>query len=108
MRYPGAPTTQAEPDHSTFIQIELPSKARRSAGATAVVGANAARPAVATRSSTAPPAANVSLDTVEWRRLVSRLGTLQQPKVSRKPSASAIRDAPPAPPASATGAQSHP
>jgi hypothetical protein len=96
MQYPGAPSTLAAPDHSTFIQIELPSKGRRSAGASKIVGANVAQPA-AKRSSTAPLAANIALNTVEWQRLVNQLGTLQQPKVSRKPSASAIRDAPPAP-----------
>ncbi|HEY8304645.1 MAG TPA: lytic murein transglycosylase [Solirubrobacteraceae bacterium] len=107
MRYPGAPTTVAEPDHSTFIQIALPGKAR-ARGASGTAGPSIARSAVATRSSTSTLLTNVALDTVEWQRLVSRLGTLQQPKVSRKPSASSIRDAPPVQPAGGTGAPSHP
>jgi hypothetical protein len=102
MRYPGAPSTVAAPDHSTFIQVELPGTSQRSKGATKTVGAAVAKTA-ATRSSTAPLATNIALNTVEWRRLMSRLGTLQQPKVSRKPSASAITDAPPAPPAGGAG-----
>jgi len=107
MQYPGAPTTVASPDHSTFIQLELPGKSHGSAGATKTVGANPASSA-AKRGSTAPLATNIALDTVEWQRLVSQLGTLQRPKVSRKPSPSAIADAPPAPPASGTGAQPRP
>jgi hypothetical protein len=102
MQYPGAPSTLAAPDHSTFIQVELPGKGQRSAGATKTVGATVAKTATK-RSATAPLATNIALNTVEWRRLVNQLGTLQQPKVSRKPSASAIRDAQPAPPAGGTG-----
>lgn len=102
MQYPGAPSTLAAPDHSTFIQIELPGKGQRFAGATKTVGATAAKTA-AKRRETAPLATNIALNTVEWRRLVNQLGTLQQPKVSRKPSSAAIADAPPAPPASGTG-----
>jgi soluble lytic murein transglycosylase-like protein len=98
MQYPGAPSTLAAPDHATFIQIELPGRGQRSGGATKTVGANIARSA-SKRSSTAPLARNIALNTVEWRKLVSQLGTLQQPKVSRKPSASAIADPPPATPA---------
>ncbi|MGH2911129.1 MAG: hypothetical protein ACRDJ3_01490, partial [Solirubrobacteraceae bacterium] len=92
MQYPGSPSTLAAPDHSTFIQIVLPGRGRRSSGATKTVGANLAR-AAAKPSATAPLAINIALDTVEWQRLVSQLGALQQPKVSRKPSAWAIRDA---------------
>jgi hypothetical protein len=102
MQYPGAHSTVAAPDHSTFIQLVLPGKGQSSAGATKTVGATVARSA-AKRSSTAPLATNIALNTVEWRRLVSQLGTLQQPKVSRKPSAWAIRDAQPTPPAGGTG-----
>jgi hypothetical protein len=102
MQYPGAPSTLAAPDHATFIQIELPGKGGRSVGASKAAGATVAKTA-AKRSTTAPLATNIALNTVEWRRLVSHLGTLQQPKVSRKPSISAIRDAQPAPPAGGTG-----
>jgi hypothetical protein len=98
MQYPGAPSTLAAPDHSTFIQVVLPGKGQRSAGATKPAGANVAQ-AAAKHSSTAPLATNIALNTVEWQRLVNQLGTLQQPKVSRKPSASAIADAPSASPA---------
>lgn len=107
MQYPGAPSTVAAPDHSTFIQLVLPANGQRSAGATKSVGATVAKIA-AKRSSTAPLATNIALDTVEWQRLVSHLATLQQPKVSRKPSASAIRDAPPAPPVGGAATPSHP
>jgi hypothetical protein len=103
MQYPGAPTTVASPDHSTFIQLELPGTSH---GSTKTVGTN--RASSAKRSSTAPLATNIALDTIEWQRLVTQLGTLQQPKVSRKPSPSAIADALPAPPTSGTGTQAHP
>jgi soluble lytic murein transglycosylase-like protein len=107
MQYPGAPITVAEADHSTFIQIEL-SGETHAAGATKTVGAHVARSASASRSSTAPAATNLVLDTTEWQRLIEQVGTLQQPKVARKPSASAIRDAQPASPAGGAGSQARP
>jgi membrane-bound lytic murein transglycosylase B len=90
MKYPGAPSTVAEPDHSTYIQID---PARRvTAGARSRAGAKLAHAAGASHSSTAPMPVNPVLDTIEWQRLMLQVGALQPAKVSRKPSASSIRD----------------
>ncbi|HTC60755.1 MAG TPA: lytic murein transglycosylase [Solirubrobacteraceae bacterium] len=88
MRYPGAPSTVAASDYSGYIKIELakPSSARTSKD----VGAKTAHAANA--SATVPLVANPILNTLEWQRLMTQLSTLQTPKLSRKPSASAIRD----------------
>jgi hypothetical protein len=94
MKYPGAPSTVAEPDHSTFIQIELAK--RVSAGASSKAGSAkiASSPSTSSTvtSSTVSTLANPVLNTIEWQRLMAQLGGLQAPKVSRKPSALAIRD----------------
>jgi soluble lytic murein transglycosylase-like protein len=91
MKYPGAPSTIAEPDRSTYIQVEL---ARRlpKAVVSKTAGAGVARSAGAGRSSTAPFAGDLVLNSIEWQRLTTQLGSLQAPKVPRKPSASAIPD----------------
>ncbi|HEX4116616.1 MAG TPA: lytic murein transglycosylase [Solirubrobacteraceae bacterium] len=88
MRYPGAPNTVAASDYSTYIKIELAKPA--SAKTSKSVGAKTAR--AASTSATAPLPANPILNTLEWQRLMTQLSTLQTPKLSRKPSASAIRD----------------
>jgi soluble lytic murein transglycosylase-like protein len=90
MKYPGALSTIAAADYSSYIKIELARKARTAAASK--VAAGNATGAAAAGSSTAPAAANVVLNTTEWQRLVGQLGSLQSPKLSRKPSASAIRD----------------
>jgi hypothetical protein len=89
MRYPGAPSTIAASDYSAYIKIELakPAPAKTSKN----VGAKTAH--AASTSATVPlVVANPILNTLEWQRLMTQLSTLQTPKLSRKPSASAIRD----------------
>ena len=93
MKYPGAPSTVAQPDHSTYIQVELPRQVR-AAVVSKTAGAKVARSAGTSQSSTAPPAVNPVLNSIEWQRLMTQVGSLQAPKVSRKPSTSAIRDRP--------------
>ncbi len=103
MRYPGAPSTVAAPDYSAYIKIELAKPA--SAKTSKSVGAKMA--GAASTSATAPLPANPILNTLEWQRLMTQLSTLQTPKLSRKPSASAIRDKSTAPgnPGSSTSAR---
>ncbi len=103
MRYPGAPSTVAASDYSAYIKIELAKPA--SAKTSKNVGAKAAHAASA--STTSPLVANPILNTLEWQRLMTQLSTLQTPKLSTKPSASAIRDKSVAPgtPGSAAGAR---
>jgi hypothetical protein len=90
MKYPGAPSTVAAVDYANYIKIELAGNVR-TAGAGKVASANAAR-AMAAGSTSAPSATNLVLNTSEWQRLVEQVGSLQLSKLSRKPSASAIRD----------------
>lgn len=90
MKYPGAPSTLAQPDHSTYIQVELPKRVRAAVSTTA--GVKVARSPGTSQSSTAPLVANPELNSIEWQRLITQVGSLQAPKVSRKPSPSAIRD----------------
>jgi hypothetical protein len=93
MKYPGAPSTVAQPDHSTYIQIELAGRARP-----AVVSRTAAAKVASARTSQSSPAplvVNPVLNTIEWQRLMTQAGSLQGASISRKPSASAIRDARP-------------
>jgi soluble lytic murein transglycosylase-like protein len=96
MKYPSAPSTVALPDHSTYIQIELPrhiAKAKVSKTASAKLAGSVA-PGGASNA-TAP--ANLVLNSVEWQRLITQVGTLQQPHLARKPTSAAIRDKPAAP-----------
>jgi hypothetical protein len=105
MRYPGAPSTVAAPDYSAYIKIEL-ARPRSAKKTSKSVGAKTARTASA--SSTAPPLANPILNTLEWQRLMTQLSTLQTPKLSTKPSASAIRDKSAAPTQGGNGASTLP
>jgi membrane-bound lytic murein transglycosylase B len=93
MSYPGAPSTLAAGDHSTFVGLELSSDPA-SAAATVARAHRAAGAGPAGTSATAPAAA-LSLDTLEWQRLIGQIAAIQQPHVARAPSASAIRDARP-------------
>jgi hypothetical protein len=90
MRYPGASSTVAASDYSGYIKIELARPA--STKASKRVGAKTARAVLSSASSTAPLLANPILDTLEWQRLMGQLNALQTPRLSTKPSASAIRD----------------
>jgi hypothetical protein len=89
MKYPGAPSTVAQPDHSNYLQIELPRHIAK-ASVSKTAGAKAPVTTATAKSSTAP--ANLVLNSIEWQQLVRQLGTLQAPAVSRKPSGAAIRD----------------
>ncbi len=89
MRYPGAPSTIAAADYSNYIKIELANAP--GASASKVAGAKA-KSAKAASSKTATAATDVVLGTSEWQRLVGQIGSLSSPKLSSKPSASAIRD----------------
>jgi hypothetical protein len=88
MRYPGAPSTIAASDYSAYIKIELAKPAAAKVGKN--VGAKNAH--AASKSTTVPLVVNPILNTLEWQRLMTQLSTLQTPKLSTKPSASAIRD----------------
>jgi hypothetical protein len=88
MRYPGAPSTLARPDHSTYIEVRL---AKRPAVVSRTAATKAAH---STGTSGSTPATNLVLNSIEWQHLMTQIGGLQAPKVPRKPSPSAIRDRP--------------
>ncbi len=91
MRYPGAPTTMARADHGDYIEVVFtpaPRRPRLAAAATAAV----ARSARSGKTAPAPVAVVGGLSATQWEQLISRVGALPQPKVSAKPSSSAIPD----------------
>ncbi len=92
MRYPGALSTIAKPDHASYIQIELPRHVSKAVVSRSAGAAKTAHSTGSSVSSTARAAVNPVLDTLEWQRLMTQVGNLQTPKLPRKPSASAIRD----------------
>jgi hypothetical protein len=104
MRYPGALSTVAASDYSAYIKIELAKPARAKTSKKA--GAKTAH--AAGTSATVPLVANPVLNTLEWQRLMTQLSTLQTPKLSRKPSASAIRDKNVAPDNGGSGTSARP
>ena len=93
MEYPGAPSTVAASDYSTYIKIELPkpASAKTVSKGVGAKSAGSAAPGERLRARTLP----VNLD-LELGRMaaVDRSGGefATAPKLSRKPSASAIRD----------------
>ena len=90
MSYPGAPSTIAEGNHSTFIGLEVPSVSSAGRAASSAGAKTAGTTAVASK---ATHPVSLSLDTFEWQRLVDQIASIQQPKVAFAPSSSAIRDA---------------
>jgi hypothetical protein len=108
MRYPGAPTTQAQVSHASFIGVDFtPSHASPSTqAAAAAAAAHSAGPGATAPSPFAVSLGlaangNPTMSAAQWNTLLSRIGSLQQPKVATKPSSSAIRD-----PQSTSSAQS--
>lgn len=84
MQYPGVSATVAKPDHAGLIEVSLPAKAAHPAALVAAHAASARRPAGAP--------ADFALSSIQWSRLIARIGGVADPKVSRKPSSAAIRD----------------
>lgn len=84
MQYPGVSSTVAKPDHAGLIEVSLPAKAAHPTAMAAAHAASAGRPAGAP--------VNLVLGSIQWSRLIARIGGLADPKVSRKPSSAAIRD----------------
>jgi hypothetical protein len=91
MKYPGAPSTVAQPNHSAYIQVELPRHIAKAA-VSRTASAKPASSTAAAKSATAP--ANLVLNSIEWQQLMTQVGGLQAPHVGHKPTSSAIRDKP--------------
>jgi hypothetical protein len=108
MKYPGAKSTVAEPDHSTFIQVELAAR-HQTATASKKTGAKAAvHTAGAANGGSVSFLPAPMLDTTQWQRLIEQAGGLRRAKVSRKPSSSAIGDGQAAPGNRGLGARALP
>lgn len=100
MRYPGAPTTLATPDHGDYIEVAFTLTPPRSSGS----GAATTAPGPGTPGSTGAPAAGSSqsagpvalagdLTPTQWEQLFARIAALPTPTVATKPSSAAIPDA---------------
>lgn len=89
MQYPGVKRTLASRGHAAAIEIVMRT---HTSTTPPFMGSSqpSARAATVHRASPAP--GGVTLGSAQWRQLFARIGGLAQPKVSRKPSVSAIRD----------------
>jgi hypothetical protein len=102
MQYPEAANTLALPDHWNHIHVGFrpePGTLAPSIGPGATVGSTAAahsagagQTAPSPQTATAPLTVAGDLTPAQWNELVARIGSLQAPTVSAKPSSSAIRD----------------
>jgi soluble lytic murein transglycosylase-like protein len=93
MRYPGAPSTLARPDHGDYIEIDFPpapkhAPAVKSSTKTAVV----AHSAGAGQTAPSPFVVSRDLSAAQWNQLIARIAALPAPTVVAKPSSAAIRD----------------
>jgi membrane-bound lytic murein transglycosylase B len=92
MKYPDAPNTLAQAAHWSNVRIAF-----RPVGATVALNPAASTTVAhsagaAGRPAPAPQAVNPELSPAQWSALVARIGSLSEPTLSAKPSASAIRD----------------
>jgi hypothetical protein len=98
MQYPEAANTLALPDHWNHIHVgfhPVPGMLAPNVGPGATVGTAAGAAHSAGAGKTAPaPLTTVTgeLSPSQWNELVARIGALQAPMLSAKPSSSAIRD----------------
>ncbi len=90
MTYPNAPTTAAKSDHGEYIEIELAPRTAFGASGFAARAATA-HPVAAAQSSSARTGISTGLSAAQWRRLITRVAGLPQPRVSRTPSSASIR-----------------
>jgi hypothetical protein len=93
MQYPHAPSTLARPDHGDYIEVDFSPAPKRApgprAGATKITAAHSAGPG---RTAPSPLVVSGELSATQWDQLVARIAALPVPKVSTKPSSSAIPD----------------
>jgi hypothetical protein len=88
MRYPGAPSTLARADHGAYIEVVFsPAPKRVLTLKSARAGAH---PPAKTAAAPPPPASDLS--PAQWNQLMSHIAALPAPRVSVKPSSSAIPD----------------
>ncbi|HEY2181838.1 MAG TPA: lytic murein transglycosylase [Solirubrobacteraceae bacterium] len=91
MQYPGAPNTLAMADHADHVHVGFRPVAG-DVGVSPAAAAKAAHSAGAGKTAPVPILAPNVLNTTQWNQLVTRIGALPVPKVSAKPSSSAIKD----------------
>jgi soluble lytic murein transglycosylase-like protein len=93
MKYPGAPSTLARPDHGDYIEVVFPPAPKRAPGrpsaAATAAGANSAGVG---QTASSPLAVGGNLTTAQWNQLFAHIAALPTPVVSAKPSPSAIPD----------------
>jgi hypothetical protein len=94
MRYPGAPSTLARPDHGDYIEIVFSPAAKLGAAAkVTATKATAAHSTTAGQTAPSPVVVSGDLSAAQWERLIKRVAALPAPTVRVKPSSSAIPDA---------------
>jgi membrane-bound lytic murein transglycosylase B len=91
MRYPGAPNTHANPEYWNQIHLVF-RPATPAAPATAVEPTKAAHSASTGAVAAAPVVTTTVLSPVEWGQLITRVATIPEPSIPRKPSSQAIPD----------------
>jgi membrane-bound lytic murein transglycosylase B len=94
MRYPGAPSTLARPDHGDYVEIVFSPAHKRGAAAkmTATKAKSAAHVAGAGQTAPSPVVVSGDLSAAQWNTLITRVAALPAPVVKAKPSSSAIPD----------------
>jgi hypothetical protein len=107
MRYPGAPSTLARPDHANDVEIDFAPVRGHTPGLK-----GAATSAGSPGTGAAPPApmptpvvVSGELTPAQWDQLIARIALLPSPKVSITPSAAAVRDSQALASSSGAGAQ---
>lgn len=91
MRYPGAPSTLARPDHGDYVEIVFSPAPKRGAAAK-VTATKSAHSAGAGQTAPSPLVVSGDLSAAQWDRLITRIAALPAPTVAAKPSSSAIPD----------------
>ena len=91
MKYPGAPSTRARPDHGSYIEIVFsPAPKRVPAVATGPKSSSTARSVGAAQAARSPLVVGQELSATQWNELIAHIGTLPVPAIRTKPSSAAI------------------
>ncbi len=92
MKYPEAENTLALPEHWNHIHIGFRPVGTTLAPNQATTATTAHSAGKNGRPAPAPLAVSPELSPAQWNQLVGRIGSLQEPAISSKPSSAAIRD----------------
>ncbi|HEY7935183.1 MAG TPA: lytic murein transglycosylase [Solirubrobacteraceae bacterium] len=91
MQYPGAHSTLARASHGNYIELEFLPETKKFIPNPKPTK-TAAHSAATAKTAPSPLNTPQQLSVPQWNQLITRVGSLQVPAVSTKPSSSAIRD----------------